>query len=921
MKKNYAFLFGTISIIFILFVKVYYMPNQFDNLREKHRHFLRNSPFKETKQLSKKERKSMGIPPNPYNERQWELTMNPNLGLPTPEKAFKLQKELRASRQYRPNAVPGQTPEMAWTERGPNNLGGRTRGLVFDPNDATRETVLAGGVSGGLWRNTKISDKANSWELLDIPENLAISVIAYDPNDTNTIYVGTGESYTFGTVVGNGVWKSTNNGQTWTHVFGGATGVTTSTGSGQVEVHGQFYVNDLVIRNNNGNSEVYVGIGSNYSKDILTSTSLGINQYGLFKSTNDGGNWLKIDIKTEPNYNDRFEPNDIEIDDNGNIWIGTTRNVYGLGGGAILKSNDGNTFQAMHAITNGARTEIEITQNKIYVLAEIKNSDPPVSILRTEDGFSTSPTQLPLPNDADDGIPANDFTRGQAFYDLMIEADPNNEDVVYVGGIDLFKSTNSGDSWTQISKWSNNNNLNDLNVSLVHADQHAMAFADSDRLIFGHDGGVSYSDDGGNTFGDRIKNYRTAQFYTLGVAPTDAFPGYDVFLAGSQDNGTHYLKDEVGDLSSSTEIKGGDGAYSFFSSDPNKVYLVGNYVYNRNISLYNFSTRTWTKINKEGGSNGDFINPQALDSNLDILYSNYTPPYSSNYRIRRYANLLNSPNTVDNKTILTNALLNASPTAFTVSPHTTNSSLLLAGLENGRLLKIENAETDNPVWNDISGQEFVGSISDVEFGLLDQEIYVTFYNYGINNNIFYTSDGGVSWIGKEGDFPDIPVRSILKNPLNQEEVIIGTDLGVWFTDNFSDASPNWQQAYNGMSNVKVTDIDLKDDNMAFAATYGRGVFSGLFTAESLSVEKTLNKNKSFITRNSVGEYHLHFGGNAPQIDYAIFNLMGQQIQSHTKVDTTNSETISLDNYGLSSGVYLVQIRYENIFETLKWQVR
>lgn len=897
------------------------MPNQFDTLREKHRHFLRNSPFKETKQLSKKERKSMGIPPNPYNERQWELTMNPNLGRPTPEKAFKLQKELRASRQYRPNAVPGQTPEMAWTERGPNNLGGRTRGLVFDPNDATRETVLAGGVSGGLWRNTKISDKANSWELLDIPENLAISVIAYDPNDTNTIYVGTGESYTFGDVVGNGVWKSTNNGQTWTHVFEGAKGNTT--GSGQVVVHGQFYVNDLVIRNNNGNSEVYVGIGSSRYTDILTPTFLGVYQYGLFKSTNDGGNWLKIDIKTEPNSNVQFEPNDIEIDDNGNIWIGTKRNIYRLGGGAILKSNDGNTFQAMHTITNGSRTEIEITQNKIYVLAEIKNSDPPVSILRTDNGFNTAPTQLPLPNDADDGIPANDFTRGQARYDLMIEADPNNEDVVYVGGIDLFKSTNSGDSWTQISKWSNNNNLNDLNVSLVHADQHAMAFADSDRLIFGHDGGVSYSDDGGNTLGDRIKNYRTVQFYTLGVAPTDAFPGYDVFLAGAQDNGTHFLIDEVGGLSSSTEIMGGDGAYSFFSSDPNKVYLVCNYTYNQTIALCDPSTGTCTIINDEGESNGDFINPQALDSNLDILYSNYTPLYSSNYRIRRYASLLDSPYTEDNKTILTNALLNASPTAFTVSPHTTNSSLLLAGLENGRLLKIENAETDNPpVWSDISGQEFVGSISDVEFGLSDQEIYVTFYNYGINNNIFYTSDGGVSWIGKEGDFPDIPVRSILKNPLNQEEVIIGTDLGVWFTENFSDASPNWQQAYNGMSNVKVTDIDLRDDNMAFAATYGRGVFSGLFTAESLSIKKTLNKNNSFITRNSVGEYHLHFGGNVPQIDYAIFNLMGQQIQSHTKVDTINSETISLDNYGLSSGVYLVQIRYdENIFETLKLQVR
>lgn len=904
------------------------MPNQFDTLREKHRHFLRNSPFKETKQLSKKERKSMGIPPNPYNERQWELTMNPNLGRPTPEKAFKLQKELRASRQYRPNAVPGQTPEMAWTERGPNNLGGRTRGLVFDPNDATRETVLAGGVSGGLWRNTKISDKANSWELLDIPENLAISVIAYDPNDTNTIYVGTGESYTSGGVVGNGVWKSTNNGQTWTHVFGGAKGNTTV--SSYVDVHGQFYVNDLVIRNNSGNSEVYVGIGSSHYKDILIPTFLGVYQYGLFKSTDNGGNWLKIDIETEPNSGDQFEPNDIEIDDNGNIWIGTTRNVYSLGGGAILKSNDGNTFQAMHAITNGARTEIEITQNKIYVLAEIKNSDPPVSILRTEDGFSTSPTQLPLPNDADNGIPANDFTRGQAFYDLMIEADPNNEDVVYVGGIDLFKSTNSGDSWAQISHWYGgtfeDESSNSITYPNVHADQHAMAFADSNRLIFGHDGGVSYTNDGGNTFGDRIKNYRTVQFYTLGVAPTDAFPGYDVFLAGSQDNGTHLFSDNAGGLSSSTEIMGGDGAYSFFSSDPNKVYLVCNITYNNNIELDDYSTDppTTHKINTESERNGDFINPQALDSNLDILYSNYSQSYSSNpnYSIRRYANLLDSTYTESNKTILTNALLNASPTAFTVSPHTTNSSLLLAGLENGRLLKIENAETDNPVWSDISGQEFVGSISDVEFGLSDQEIYVTFYNYGINNNIFYTSDGGVSWIGKEGDFPDIPVRSILKNPLNQEEVIIGTDLGVWFTENFSDASPNWQQAYNGMSNLKVTDIDLRDDNMAFAATYGRGVFSGLFTAESLSIKKTLNKNSSFITRNSVGEYHLHFGGNVPQIDYAIFNLMGQQIQSHTKVDTINSETISLDNYGLSSGVYLVQIRYdENIFETLKLQVR
>ena len=101
------------------------------------------------------------------------------------------------------------------------------------------------------------------------------------------------------------------------------------------------------------------------------------------------------------------------------------------------------------------------------------------------------------------------------------------------------------------------------------------------------------------------------------------------------------------------------------------------------------------------------------------------------------------------------------------------------------------------------------------------------HNYGVVN-IWYTNDGGASWLNKEGNLPDLPVNTILQNPLNYNEVIIGTDLGVWFTTNFSTASPEWNQAYNGMSNVKVTDMDVRDDNMVFASTYGRGVFSGAF---------------------------------------------------------------------------------------------
>ena len=76
--------------------------------------------------------------------------------------------------------------------------------------------------------------------------------------------------------------------------------------------------------------------------------------------------------------------------------------------------------------------------------------------------------------------------------------------------------------------------------------------------------------------------------------------------------------------------------------------------------------------------------------------------------------------------------------------------------------------------------------------------------------------------------PDLPVKAILQNPFNSNEVIIGTELGIWYTTNFSESSPNWNPAQGGMSNVRVTDIDLRDDNAIFISTYGRGVFSGQF---------------------------------------------------------------------------------------------
>lgn len=265
-----------------------------EELRKKHDHFLANSPFKETQKLSRKERKAMGLPPNAYNEQMWELTMDPSTGRPMPELVMELQQELRAERAMA-RGVGGENSNP-WVNRGPNNQGGRTRGIMFDPNDVGNSDaaedynrVFAGGVSGGLWVNEDITDADESWTLVPgIQANISVTAIVADPNDSNVFYIGSGESYTTGQAVGRGVWKSEDGGVTWDIVFGG--GVTDVSPNGQ-NVNGIFYVNDIVVRDNNGVSEVYAAIASAFYGAASSPNNFnGLDTMGLYQSVDGGSN-------------------------------------------------------------------------------------------------------------------------------------------------------------------------------------------------------------------------------------------------------------------------------------------------------------------------------------------------------------------------------------------------------------------------------------------------------------------------------------------------------------------------------------------------------------------------------------------------------------------------------------------------------
>ena len=1028
-----------------------------DILRQKHACYLEESPFKKYLEMSKTDRKLHGIPPNKYYESEWELTMNPETGRPNPENLILLREKLAKDRKRSLDLgrTPGDGTDNKWVERGPTNVGGRTRAVMFDPNDPAKETVYAGGVSGGLWKNTNISSASSVWVRVGIPENLAVSTITYDPNNTNIFYVGTGESYVGGDVNGDGVWKSTNGGVTFSKVFGGISGLTTFQSASDVVINspagvagnyscypttafgqpigttitsnlvlvndgtatptlgcttlinaasvsgkialirrgtctfvvkvkaaqvagavavvmmnnidgqpipmggddttitipsvmiskadgdaleaalasgavnatlnpsapgtftgnlvpGKQHINAIKVRNNGGVSEIDVAAGDSFYGAANATTYLGGPEYGLYKSVDDGANWTEVTLPLTANGN-KHCPNDIEIAADNKIWVSTIASVvYNDGGGIIFSSTDGTNFVQKYAVPDGGRTQIAVSStaaDKVYVLAELNAGN--VAMRSTTNGFGFT-TSLTPPVDADTGIDAADFTRGQAFYDLMLEVDPSNDQTVYTGGIDLFKSTNSGLAWNQLSHWTGS-----YGYQYVHADQHGLAFANgaSNKQVYGNDGGVYFSNNSGATTTSRNLGFNVTQFYSIGVAPTNAMSGLtgDYFVSGAQDNGSQYFAGVGAGANVSTQAQGGDGAFSMFDQGADK-YFITNYVYNQSIN-YRLAVSPFTvrAIDNDAttATNGAFIAPMALDSSLDILYSDYSVTATPTYQIRRYSNLKTG---VVNRVNLTDALLTSSPSAITVSKHTTTSSKLLAGLRNGKLLRITNANVA-PVWADITGPAFVGSISDVEYGLSEDEIFVTFHNYNVVS-IWYSANAGVTWQNKEGNFPDIPVKSILQNPLNTNEVIIGTELGVWYTNNFNMASPFWNQSYNGMSNVKISDMDLRNDNAVYVSTYGRGIFSGVFTALPLSTDDiTLNKGIKVYPNPSNGEFNISINQYVGDINLQIVDINGKVVYDIKNANFNLEKTINLGH--LQSGIYILKGTAEDLNFTEK----
>ena len=713
-------------------------------------------------------------------QHEFDITRDPNT-LTVPRERLIAAYEYTRFLQQSANRMAGALSGVVWTERGPKNVSGRTRSVLISSLDPSGQTVLAAGVGGGLWKTTNISSATPNWTPVnDFFANIAITTIAQDPSDGQTIYFGTGEGWSNADAIrGDGIWRSTDGGTTFTQMAG--------TGSNS----NYYYVNKLVVHPATG--------------DLYAATNAGL--FRFLKSTS---TWSKVlGSGTGSTINSMA---DVEIAADGAIIAATGAGFPGADG--IYRSTSGNSgsFTKLNPGGNGFPTtgfhRIEIAcapSNAAVIYAMVHNSanDGLLNIYKSVD-TGANWTTCTKPADADPGI-ASDLTRRQAWYDLSIAVDPGNSNVLIVGGIDLFKSTNGGNNWQQLTHW-----YGGFNYQNVHADQHAVVFRNSSEVYFTNDGGIYRSTDGGTTITFAGTNFNVTQYYACAIHPE---LGSNKHLAGSQDNGSQQYS--TPGINNTVEVTGGDGAYCHIDQ-LNANLQFTSYVYNN----YYRSTDGGNTFNSiRNNNNGSFINPTDFDDVNKVFYGSYLPG--------NYTRLVNAGSSSTWANVSITAFGGASVTAVTCSPVTPNR--VFFGCNNGRVVRVDNAQSATPTELTINpSSPMLGNVSVSCIAVEnddDNHLLVTYSNYGWTS-VWETKNGGSTWTAVEGNLPDMPVRFALFNPLDSSSAMIATELGVWTTDNISGASTVWGPTNTGLANVRTDMLQIRSsDNVVIAATHGRGLFS------------------------------------------------------------------------------------------------
>lgn len=754
-----------------------------------------------------------------------------------------------------------ESRNLSWSQIPSQEMAGRTRTLMIDPNDKNR--LWIGTATGGMWYNPDFRSNAKWVPVSDDWESMSISSLAYDPVDPTTFYAGTGESFTSVPIYressssGVGIYKTTDRGANWQLLPATA---------------GFDYINDLIVREENGKGVIYAAVASGTYQGRLFASE---PSDGLYRSEDGGNSWTQV-LPNVPDESYSYAVADIEMTEEGDIYVGTMRNLELKGGGNILRSSDGLNWIVYRTLANNIMSN-EGADNIVAGRVILKSGNGVIFAIgtgATVNGFGhyrDSPLFTEIYQQEGSGawerIP-DPYQLGSLLWSnipwhaLAMGVDPTNGKDLIIGALDMYAIEGPGTDagildWQKLTDWSVSYNiqgylkqlnppginLDSLENRYVHGDVHIIHFIEgSDEVLMATDGGVYYSSNisarnsdaevnAKLAFTDLNNGLNTLQFYTVALNPQD---GNDEVMAGAQDN--HTITTEAGLISIDGGIGYGDGAYCFFDADDPELRITSAQANFYNVFL---DQQIYFTPIPRGGT---FINPAEYDDRSNLLYTNIATDggvqqlyeslkgrYLDTLIVLNVNKYLRKPD-LGRDTVSVIGLGTGSQAAFSalkMSPwEPADEATMLLGNQLGDVYRVTGLP-NAPQAEKIDNNELpVGYVSSVDVGATSDHILVTISNYGVKS-VWMTDDGGSTWIDLERNLPDMPVRYGLFNPNDHSKVVIATEIGLWGLENRLDPDAEWVSYNEGLPNVRVDMIKTrKSDSVIVAATHGRGLFLG-----------------------------------------------------------------------------------------------
>jgi photosystem II stability/assembly factor-like uncharacterized protein len=687
--------------------------------------------------------------------------------------AEKIQQSSAAFRKGEPRNTPMAT--SPWTLIGPTNIGGRITGVAIHPTDP--DIFYAGAASGGVWKTT---DFGVTWANI-FNESFSIGSVTLDPSDPSVVYVGTGESNpsSVDTYPGNGLWRSTDAGATWTNLGLAETG----------------HIAKVAVNPLNPNTLYVAAFGLYRTKNV---------DKGVYRSFDRGASWtrvLQVDSITGAT--------DLQIDPDDTSRVLVATHTYyrtlptvqrgGAGSGLWYTTNAGSSWTQ---VTTGFPFN---DANIGSISIDFSKSNPSIAYATVATGgglnwdgvyksFDNGVTWAKVFNNA------GTYSESQVWYNNILRIHPTDPNLVWTGMTNMYRTTDGGTTFGFAST-----------AGDYHPDHHVIEYAPSDagKMVFGNDGGIFTSTDGGATW-VHAGNLPITQFY----AGTVALQSVNYVMGGAQDNST--MRTFTGVDNDWALIFGGDGFNC--AVDPTNVNRIYAEYQNGGLVFSSDGGSNWNS-GTNGINFGEPVNwqmPFALNpQNPMTLYA------GTNYLYR-------STDGADNWTkispILTYNLGGFFSTLSTIDVSPVDSNTVYVGTGDGRLWVTTDGGSN---WADIAAGLPLRWVSRVTADLTDPAVaYVTlsgFREYDNEGHIFRTTNKGGSWTDIGTTLPDVPLNDVLVDPDFPSSLYIASDIGVMAT---TDLGSTWTDLGTGLPAVTVHDIHIHVPTRTIAAfTHGRSIYT------------------------------------------------------------------------------------------------